>query len=53
MLALLTAEFLRACAHRLGKTRGVIDARDAVFFLSVIFCFLLANAVLVDLKKAA
>jgi ABC-2 type transport system permease protein len=32
--------------------RGVIDARDAVFFLSVIGVFLFANAILVDLKKA-
>ena len=32
--------------------RGVIDARDAVFFLSVIGTFLIANAVIVDLKKA-
>lgn len=32
--------------------RGVIDLRDAVFFLSVIGVFLFANAVLVDLKKA-
>jgi gliding motility-associated transport system permease protein len=32
--------------------RGVIDSRDAVFFLSVITAFLFANAVLVELKKA-
>jgi ABC-2 type transport system permease protein len=32
--------------------RGVIDARDAVFFLSVIALFLFANTVLVELKKA-
>jgi ABC-2 type transport system permease protein len=38
--------------HFSAITRGVIDARDAVFFLSVIGTFLLANAVLVDLKKA-
>ncbi|MBV8650190.1 MAG: ABC transporter permease [Alphaproteobacteria bacterium] len=38
--------------HFTAITRGVIDARDAVFFLSVIGTFLLANAVLVDLKKA-
>jgi ABC-2 type transport system permease protein len=38
--------------HFSAITRGVIDARDAVFFLSVIATFLLANAVLVDLKKA-
>ena len=33
-------------------TKGVIDLRDAVFFASVIGIFLLANAILVDLKKA-
>jgi ABC-2 type transport system permease protein len=32
--------------------RGVIDLRDAVFFLSVIVFFLYANAIIVDLKKA-
>ena len=32
--------------------RGVIDLRDAVFFASVIGVFLLANVILVDLKKA-
>jgi ABC-2 type transport system permease protein len=32
--------------------RGVIDLRDAVFFLSVIGFFLYANAIIVDLKKA-
>ena len=38
--------------HFTAITRGVIDARDAVYFLSVIGAFLLANAVIVDLKKA-
>jgi ABC-2 type transport system permease protein len=32
--------------------RGVIDLRDAVFFISVIALFLFANAVIIDLKKA-
>jgi ABC-2 type transport system permease protein len=32
--------------------RGVIDLRDATFFLSVIALFLYANIVIVDLKKA-
>jgi len=32
--------------------RGVIDLRDAVFFLSVISFFLYANTIIVDLKKA-
>lgn len=33
-------------------TRGVIDLRDAVFFLSATGLFLFANAILVELKKA-
>jgi ABC-2 type transport system permease protein len=39
-------------SHFNAIQRGVIDARDAVFFLSVITAFLFANAVLVELKKA-
>ena len=38
--------------HFTAIIRGVIDLRDAVFFLSVIGVFLFANAILVDLKKA-
>lgn len=38
--------------HFNAIVRGVIDLRDAVFFLSVIALFLFANAILVDLKKA-
>ena len=38
--------------HFNAIVRGVIDARDAVFFLSVIALFLFANTVLVELKKA-
>jgi ABC-2 type transport system permease protein len=38
--------------HFSAIMRGVIDARDAVFFLSVIGAFLLANAIIVDIKKA-
>src|SRR5229473_1228140 len=38
--------------HFNAIVRGVIDLRDAVFFLSVIGAFLFANAILVDLKKA-
>lgn len=33
-------------------TRGVIDLRDAVFFVSVIVLFLFANTIIVELKKA-
>jgi len=39
-------------SHFNAIQRGVIDSRDAVFFLSVITAFLFANAVLVELKKA-
>jgi ABC-2 type transport system permease protein len=38
--------------HFQSIIKGVIDLRDAVFFASVIGIFLLANVVLVDLKKA-
>jgi ABC-2 type transport system permease protein len=39
-------------SHFNAILRGVIDSRDAVFFLSVMAAFLFANAVLVELKKA-
>jgi len=39
-------------AHFSSITKGVIDARDAIFFASVIGVFLVANTLLVDLKKA-
>jgi ABC-2 type transport system permease protein len=38
--------------HFTAIIRGVIDLRDAVFFLSVIALFLFANAIIVELKKA-
>ena len=38
--------------HFAAITRGVIDVRDLVYFLSIIIGFLGANAILVDLKKA-
>ncbi len=38
--------------HFNAITRGVIDARDLVFFASMIACFLFANAIVVELKKA-
>jgi len=39
--------------HFNGITRGVIAARDVVYFGSLIAVFLFANAALVDLKKAS
>jgi ABC-2 type transport system permease protein len=39
-------------SHFNAILRGVIDSRDAVFFLSVMVAFLFANAVIVELKKA-
>ena len=39
--------------HFAAITRGVIDLRDLVYFVSVIIAFLAANAILVDLEKAA
>jgi ABC-2 type transport system permease protein len=38
--------------HFTAITKGVIDLRDAVFFASAIGAFLLANVILVDLRKA-
>jgi ABC-2 type transport system permease protein len=38
--------------HFTAITRGVVDLRDLVYFLSLIVAFLGANAVLVDLTKA-
>jgi len=38
--------------HFNAITKGVIDARDLVFFASLIACFLLANAIVIELKKA-
>jgi len=37
--------------HFNGATKGVIDARNLVFFASLIGVFLFANTLLVDLKK--
>jgi ABC-2 type transport system permease protein len=38
--------------HFNAITRGVLDARDLVYFLSIMIAFLFANAILVDLEKA-
>jgi ABC-2 type transport system permease protein len=38
--------------HFNAMNRGVIDAKDAFFFVSLIAFFLFANAIVVDLKKA-
>jgi ABC-2 type transport system permease protein len=39
--------------HFTAITRGVVDLRDVIYFASIIVAFLGANAVLVDLTKAA
>jgi ABC-2 type transport system permease protein len=39
-------------AHLAAITRGVVDLRDLVYFVSIIVAFLAASAVLIDLKKA-
>ena len=39
--------------HFQAITQGVIDARDAVFFVTLIALFLFANVVVVDLKKSS
>ena len=33
-------------------SRGVIEARDLIFFASLIVCFLMANAIVIEIKKA-
>ena len=38
--------------HFSAITRGVIDLRDLVYFLSIMIAFLAANAILIDLQKA-
>jgi ABC-2 type transport system permease protein len=38
--------------HFTAITRGVVDLRDLVYFVSIIVASLAANAVLIDLKKA-
>jgi ABC-2 type transport system permease protein len=37
--------------HYDAIVRGVIDLRDLIFYLSIMGVFLLANVVVVDLKK--
>jgi ABC-2 type transport system permease protein len=39
-------------SHFESITRGVIDIRDVIFFLSFIGCWLLANAIVVEIKKS-
>lgn len=38
--------------HFNAVSRGVIDMRDLLFFGSLIVCFLIANAIIVDMKKS-
>jgi ABC-2 type transport system permease protein len=47
-----TVSSMSFLTHFQGLSRGVIDLRDLVFFASLITCFLAANALTVDLKKA-
>ena len=42
----------RSSGHFTAITRGVVDLRDLVYFVSIMAAFLAANAVLIDLKKA-
>lgn len=39
--------------HFDGITKGLIDLRDVIFFGSLMICFLFANALVIDAKKAA
>ena len=38
--------------HFQAISRGVIDLRDLLFFGSLIVCFLIANAIIIDMKKS-
>ena len=38
--------------HFSAITRGVLDARDLAYFVSIMIAFLFANAILIDLEKA-
>ncbi|HYZ39570.1 MAG TPA: ABC transporter permease, partial [Stellaceae bacterium] len=49
MRGIAQASFL---GHFGAITRGVIDLRDLVYFLSIMIAFLCANAILIDLEKA-
>ena len=39
-------------SHYDSIARGVIDLRDLIFFFSFIGCWLLANAIVVEIKKS-
>jgi ABC-2 type transport system permease protein len=49
---LSTVASFSVLTHFNGITRGVLDLRDIIFFLSLIAFGLFANALIVDLKKA-
>jgi ABC-2 type transport system permease protein len=40
-------------SHFTSISRGVVDARDLFFFASLIGCFLLINAIVIELRKAS
>lgn len=44
--------YLSFLTHFEAVTKGVIDVRDVIFFLSFIACWLIANVILVEMKKA-
>jgi ABC-2 type transport system permease protein len=43
---------MSALIHFEAMVRGVVDARDLLFFVSVIVAFLFMNALVIDWKKA-
>jgi ABC-2 type transport system permease protein len=47
-----TVQSLSFLNHFQEITKGVIDARDAIYFAAVIIAWLAANVIVVDLKKA-
>lgn len=47
-----TISQLSLLTNFIAVTKGVIDARNLVYYLSLIVCFLIASAITVDMKKA-
>lgn len=51
--ALDTIRSFSFLTHFEGISKGLIDLRDIIFFGSLMICFLLANTVVIDFKKAS
>jgi ABC-2 type transport system permease protein len=47
-----TVSQLSLLTNFIAVTKGVIDVRNVIYYLSLIVCFLIASAITVDMKKA-